>query len=155
PDSVYVGTDAAVWHSRDGGKGWRFLGPNTGLPNVPVFDLRLNPETGRIVAFTLGRGAFALDPNAPPPSGSLLEISGLPSSFDANLGSSVSQVLAAGTNPPYTWSIGAGALPPGVVLLPSGELTGTPLAPGVYNFSIQVSDGSAAASQAYTLNVDT
>jgi hypothetical protein len=30
------------------------------MPNVPVFDLKINATTGRTMAFTHGRGAFAL-----------------------------------------------------------------------------------------------
>jgi hypothetical protein len=36
------------------------MGPEIGMPNVAVFDLKINPATNRIVAFTHGRGAFAL-----------------------------------------------------------------------------------------------
>lgn len=38
------------------------MGPETGLPNAPVYDIRINPATGRTIAFTYGRGAYALGP---------------------------------------------------------------------------------------------
>jgi hypothetical protein len=30
------------------------------MPNVPVFDIKISRVTGRVIAFTYGRGAFAL-----------------------------------------------------------------------------------------------
>jgi len=60
PKIVYVGTDLGVWKSTDGGRQWTHMGPDTGLPNVAVLDLKISPNTGRIVAFTFGRGAFTL-----------------------------------------------------------------------------------------------
>ena len=45
----------------------------------------------------------------------------------------------AGGTGPFTWAVTAGTLPPGLSLNPStGELSGTPTAPGTYNFTIQV-----------------
>jgi uncharacterized protein (TIGR03437 family) len=60
PKSVFLGTDAGVWHSSDAGATWQRMGPETGMPNVPVYDIRINPATKRAVAFTFGRGAFML-----------------------------------------------------------------------------------------------
>jgi photosystem II stability/assembly factor-like uncharacterized protein len=154
-NSVYVGTDAGVWHSIDGGLGWQFLGPATGLPSVPVFDLKINPTTNRIVAFTFGRGAYALDWATTPVSGPPLSVLGDPA-LAAGLNSPFSQALSAAGAAPYTWTVVAGSLPPGVVLSPSGELAGTPLSPGVYRFTILVADSAGgSASQTFTLTVGT
>jgi len=60
PNTVYVGTDIGVWKTTDGGSSWEHMGSETGLPNVAVFELELNEPTERLVAFTHGRGAFAL-----------------------------------------------------------------------------------------------
>ncbi len=60
PNTLYVGTDLGVWTSTDGGGTWGHMGPETGMPNVAVFDLKINPAANRVVAFTHGRGAFAL-----------------------------------------------------------------------------------------------
>jgi photosystem II stability/assembly factor-like uncharacterized protein len=57
--TVYVGTDIGIWKSTNGGASWLHMGPETGMPNVAVFDLETSPA-GRLVAFTHGRGAFAL-----------------------------------------------------------------------------------------------
>lgn len=47
---------------------------------------------------------------------------------------------ASGGLPPYTWALTAGALPPGLSLLPSGLITGIPALAGVYTFAVTVSD---------------
>jgi hypothetical protein len=62
---VYVGTDVGLWTSVNGGASWTHAGPDDGMPNVPVFDLKVD-STGRAVAFTYGRGAFALTTAAGP-----------------------------------------------------------------------------------------
>jgi uncharacterized protein (TIGR03437 family) len=58
--SVYVGTDAGLWHSSDSGSSWQHMGPESGLPNAPVYDIKINPSTKRAFAFTYGRGAYML-----------------------------------------------------------------------------------------------
>lgn len=60
PNVLYVGTDQGVWKSTTGGSAWVHHGPDQGMPNVPVYDLKFNAVTHRVVAFTHGRGAFAL-----------------------------------------------------------------------------------------------
>lgn len=60
PKSVFLGTDAGLWHSIDSGISWQRMGVETGMPNVPVYDIRINPATKRAVAFTFGRGAYML-----------------------------------------------------------------------------------------------
>ena len=64
PNNIYVGTDIGIWKSADGGGSWNHMGPEVGMPNVAVFDLKIQGGTGRVFAFTHGRGAFMLDPNA-------------------------------------------------------------------------------------------
>ncbi len=60
PGIVYVGADIGVWRSSNGGASWTHMGPETGMPNVAVYDLENNHATGKLVAFTHGRGAFEL-----------------------------------------------------------------------------------------------
>jgi large repetitive protein len=64
--------------------------------------------------------------------------------------------LTASGGGTQSWSIATGALPPGLVLATDGTLsgtvpTGTPK--GDFVFTARVSDGSRAASKAYTLSV--
>ncbi len=56
-EEVFIGSDIGVWHSSNAGQAWSHLGPESGLPNVAVFDLRFD-TTGLLTAFTHGRGAF-------------------------------------------------------------------------------------------------
>jgi hypothetical protein len=56
---VLVGTDLGVFASGDSGGTWTPL-PD-GLPNVAVYDLAYNANTGVLLAGTHGRGMFALE----------------------------------------------------------------------------------------------
>lgn len=64
PRIVWVGTDRGVlrgqWNTSTNDFGWQHYPPNTGLPNVIVSDVKLHAATKIPVAFTHGRGAFAL-----------------------------------------------------------------------------------------------
>ena len=59
PGLIYVGTDIGIWYSADGAGTWTHYGPSSGMPNVAVYDLRLN-SNGQVTAFTHGRGAYLL-----------------------------------------------------------------------------------------------
>jgi hypothetical protein len=48
-------------------------------------------------------------------------------------------VLATGTAP-LNWSISAGSLPPGLMLNPSGTITGAPTASGTFPFTVRIAD---------------
>jgi large repetitive protein len=53
------------------------------------------------------------------------------------------QLTVTGGTSPFTWSVSAGSLPPGVALGAStGLLSGTPTAAGSYSFTVQVTDHS-------------
>ena len=73
----------------------------------------------------------------------------------ASVGTSYSQTFTAnGGTAPYIWSVTAGALPPGMTLSTSGNLTGTPTAAQTYSFTVQVSDAnSQTATQTFPLLV--
>lgn len=66
---------------------------------------------------------------------------------DGVAGQAYSQTLAAtGGTTPYSWSIVAGSLPPGLTLGSStGTISGTPTTAGTYNFTAQVTDGATPA----------
>jgi hypothetical protein len=49
-------------------------------------------------------------------------------------------LAALGGEPPYNWSIIGGSLPPGLGLSSAGAISGTPIAGGSYNFTVQVAD---------------
>jgi len=54
-----------------------------------------------------------------------------------------SSLRASGGQPPYTFSILTGSLPPGLVLYPaSGAISGTPSAPGAFSFTANEVDSS-------------
>lgn len=62
PSIVYVGSDVGIWRSIDGATTWNHMGPEVGMPNVPVHDLKIHPLTREVYAFTFGRGVFVRSP---------------------------------------------------------------------------------------------
>jgi photosystem II stability/assembly factor-like uncharacterized protein len=56
--SLYLGTDAGVYFSQDGGTTWNHLGD--GFPNAQVNELASNENLGILAACTHGRGAWEL-----------------------------------------------------------------------------------------------
>jgi len=70
-------------------------------------------------------------------------------------GQSYSQALGqTGALGPPNFAITAGALPPGLLLSASGNITGTPTATGTFNFTATVNDASGCSgSQAYSITV--
>ena len=63
------------------------------------------------------------------------------------------QLLAAGGEGAYSWSLAEGALPPGFRLEADGLLHGTPLEVGTYLFQAQVASGGNAAARLFALDV--
>jgi len=58
-DLLFVGTSVGAYVSADRGKTWsKFM---TGLPTVPVFDLKIHPRDRELIAATHGRGIFIVD----------------------------------------------------------------------------------------------
>ncbi len=73
-------------------------------------------------------------------------------------GTAYSQTLSAtsanGGVGPYTFSVTAGALPPGLTLSSAGVLSGTPTAAGSFNFTAQATSSNGfSGTRAYTLVV--
>ena len=59
PTLLYVGTDVGVYVSLDHGGSWQpFM---TGLPTVPVHDLRIHPREHELIAATHGRAIWIAD----------------------------------------------------------------------------------------------
>jgi len=84
---------------------------------------------------------LTISSNSPLPSGST--------------GTSYSQTLSAsGGMQPYSWALASGGLPPGLTLSGGGLISGTPTSAGTFNFTVRVTDSSAAtATQVFILSV--
>jgi YVTN family beta-propeller protein len=63
-------------------------------------------------------------------------------------------ITASGGAAPYTYTVVAGSLSPGLTLSSGGILSGTPTAQGTYNFTVAATDNDGCpGSQAYTMTV--
>lgn len=64
-------------------------------------------------------------------------------------------LFADGGVPPYTWTLVAGELPPGLELSPSpGRITGTPTTAGTFTFTVRVTDErDAFAEKTFSITV--
>ena len=144
PNLLYVGTDRGIWTSGDGGGTWTVMGPESGMPNVAVLDLKADAATGRLAAFTHGRGAFLLTAGAArtgmtaaiaadPPSGA----APLTVHFDG-AGSSDSD----GSITAYIWKLGDGTTGSGP------RVDHTYAANGTYTATLTVSDGAGRSASA-------
>lgn len=61
----------------------------------------------------------------------------------ATVGKAYSASLAAtGGTPPYTWGLNDGQLPAGLLLSPSGLITGVPIKTGPISFDVLCTDSS-------------
>jgi hypothetical protein len=58
-----------------------------------------------------------------------------------------SSFTASGGTPPYTYSIIAGALPVGLMLSPTGVLTGSPAMAGTFSFTVKAVDSLGGTAQ--------
>jgi photosystem II stability/assembly factor-like uncharacterized protein len=58
-DLLFVGTSVGVYASLNRGASWtKFM---TGLPTVPVYDLKVHPRDNELIAATHGRGFYVVD----------------------------------------------------------------------------------------------
>ena len=64
-------------------------------------------------------------------------------------------VTASGGTAPYTYSVAAGALPPGLTLNPAtGQISGAPLQSGLFNFTIRATDiNGCFGANPYTMTI--
>jgi large repetitive protein len=69
---------------------------------------------------------------------------------DAVLGArySVPVLALSGGIPPYTWSVSARWLPPGLSLSPAGVISGSPVLAGAFDFTVQAADSAGATATA-------
>ncbi|PWK85924.1 outer membrane autotransporter protein [Fulvimonas soli] len=123
-------------------------GTVSGTPTTAgTYDFTVTATDG--FGFT-GSQAYTFTVNAP-------AITLAPATLPAGTGGvAYSQALSAsGGNGGYTYSLASGALPPGIALSSSGQISGTPSTAGNFSFTVKATDGFGfAGSQAYTLDVD-
>jgi uncharacterized repeat protein (TIGR01451 family) len=101
------------------------------------FTVKLTDALGQTTtkATTLTIAAGVTTNFAAPPSGSV----GIAYSYT---------LTATGGTTPYTWSVNAGTLPPGITLSSAGVLSGTPTTIGSYPFTVNVVDANGGVSTA-------
>jgi predicted outer membrane repeat protein len=63
------------------------------------------------------------------------------------------QLVSSGGSGSYTYAVSYGSLPDGLLLSPSGQLTGRPVNVGLYTFNITASDGTLCGNRLYTFEV--
>ena len=131
---------------------WSIQSGGTGLPN----NLTLS-SAGVISGTPVQSGTFTFRarvsdfPNFEPQSQSadytlvinpLLAITttNLPAGEAGTPYSGVQLAATGGQQPPLSWTVSSGALPPGLSLSSGGAITGTPTAGGTFNFIAQVTD---------------
>ncbi|NND63888.1 MAG: HYR domain-containing protein, partial [Flavobacteriaceae bacterium] len=142
-DAIYVGTDIGVFYTDDS-TAW--TGFNTGLPNVPIYDLEINHTNAKIRAGTFGRGLWE-SPLFSAPACVIQIISvttnppSCPTSNDGTL--TINASCSTCTTIDYTITPTA---PPGAPITQTGNGVFTNLAPNSYNVSIEDSNNSACNS---------
>ena len=122
--TLYLGTDIGVWRSPDGGDTWEHMGPATGMPNVAVFDIQVGQQTGQVVAFTHGRGAFVLSDE---PKGADLALTKMDDPDPVVQGEELTYLLKVTNFGPEVANdvVVKDTLPPGVTLLSVTPSQGT------------------------------
>lgn len=118
---------------------------NAGAPGNYTVTIRATDNCGATTdaSFTLSVGcqAITLAP-ATLPGGAI----------GASYNQSLSQTGAAGT---ATFSLSNGSLPPGLVLSPAGQITGTPAQAGNFAFTIRVADqNGCAGTRDYSIGIN-
>jgi len=116
------------------------IGSLTG-PSVTISGTPTSQGTSNFtvrVTDTLGQFATrALSITISLPSPPNITTTTLPS---GSIGQTYNQAVLATGTAPLTWSISAGALPPGLTLNATGTITGAPTATGTFPFTVRVAD---------------
>lgn len=95
--------------------------------------------------------AYAIGPMEVFPSPLQIRTMGLPQGV---VGVAYAAMLVAeGNEGPLMWSLAEGTMPPGLTLLPSGEIAGRPTTAGAYEIRVEVVDGTRSANATLTLLV--
>jgi hypothetical protein len=119
----------------------------TGTPTIlgtSNFSVQVTDSSGASVT-----QALSITINRPPPLS--VTTGSLP---DGTVDAAYSQTLQANSGvQPYTWSITTGTLPVGLALASNGVISGTPLATGTSEFTVQVKDSSTPTAQIATANL--
>jgi hypothetical protein len=68
-------------------------------------------------------------------------------------GTPYSQTLKASGDAPVTWSLESGALPPGLNLLGSGTISGTPTTAGTYSFSVKAFNSAGNDVSSFSITI--
>ena len=125
---------------QEGGGSVLPFNPLTDLDGVASTQWTLgpNPEMPQAVTATLGAVSveFAATAEWPP----LTVVTERPPNARLTLGYDGNLEASGGPGGPYQWTLVEGGLPPGLSMGPSGQLTGTPTAEGVFEFSAEVQD---------------
>ncbi len=122
-----------------------------------AFSVAANNGAARSGTVSIARQTFIVDRDrGASSSGSTLTIT-TPSTLPGGIVNSVySTTLAAtGGQPPYSWKLNSGSLPPGLALNPSiGTISGAPTTAGSFPFTIGLLDSAGATqSQMFTIAV--
>ena len=140
----------------------------------PGLTLTTNPDSTATISgtpTTLGNSTFTLqvaDSESPPATGTSamlnINIQGFVTITTTSLPAGNvaifydSQLMATGGTAPYTWSLIAGTLPPGLSLTSStGVISGTPTTTGPYPITVQVTDSElthVTATAAFTITIN-
>lgn len=128
------------------------LAPGAVEANVPPAGLTLNGSGGLLgIPTTAGDYGFSVDvtDSANDQASAFFQLIIAPP-FSINTASPLptgtlqvaysQSITAVGGTPPYTFTISAGQLPPGITLQSSGALTGTAATMGTFNFTVQGTD---------------
>jgi len=137
------------------GSSWQSLAPCTASPCTRTVTHTYTAPGQYTITARSAVGACAFPPTAPDPAMITLAVGCQPlvisspaSLFPGTRGAGYSCALqASGGQPPFTWTVTGGTLPPGLSLTASGQITGTPTTSGTYIFTAGVSDTCPAGAQ--------
>ena len=159
PDAIVAGPDGALWFAESSANQIGRIATDGAVTEYPIptpasgpLGITLGPDGAlwfvENSADKIARFAFVpqLALTCSFPSGSIR----VGTSYSANC-------TASSGTPPYTYSISAGALPPGLTLNSStGAITGTVSSAGAFSFTVQVTDSGLpvqTAAQSATITV--